>query len=138
MNVEPRVKQAIVNHKKGYNCAQSVACAYCDCVGVDEETIFKMTEGFGAGIGGMEQVCGALSGAVALAGLVNSSGCSKPTSKGGTYRISKELLRKFQEKNGSVICKELKGLEHKKVLRSCEGCIQDAAQLVEEIVLAGK
>lgn len=136
--MEPRVKQAIVNHKKGYNCAQAVACAYCDLAGADEDAMFKMTEGFGAGIGGMEQICGAVSGAVALAGLCNSKGSNNPTSKGGTYRISKEILHKFQDKNGSVICKELKGLETKKVLRSCEGCIQDAAQLVEEILFAEK
>ena len=52
--MESRVAKTIELHKKGYNCAQAVACAYCDLVGVDEDTMFKMAEGFGAGMGGME------------------------------------------------------------------------------------
>lgn len=46
--MESRVEKTIELHRKGYNCAQAVACAYCDLVGVDEETMFKMAEGFGA------------------------------------------------------------------------------------------
>ena len=41
-----RVAKALENHKKGYNCAQAVACAYADLFGVDEKTAFRMTEGF--------------------------------------------------------------------------------------------
>ena len=41
-------------HSKGYNCAQAVACAYCDLVGVSEDEIFRMTEGYGLGMGCME------------------------------------------------------------------------------------
>ena len=45
-----RVKETIARHDKGYNCAQSVACTYADLVGLDEETMFKVTEGLGKGI----------------------------------------------------------------------------------------
>ena len=34
--MESRIKKTIELHDKGYNCAQAVACAYCDLVGVDE------------------------------------------------------------------------------------------------------
>ena len=44
----------------------------------------------------------------------------------------KALTEKFKEKNGTVVCKELKGVETKKVIRSCDGCVQDAAELLEE------
>ena len=47
-----RVKETIVRHDKGYNCAQSVACTYADLVGLDEATMFKVTEGLGKGMGG--------------------------------------------------------------------------------------
>ncbi|MDR9825301.1 ATP-binding cassette domain-containing protein, partial [Vibrio sp. FNV 38] len=30
----------------------------------------------------------------------------------------------------SIICREIKGVETKKVLRSCDGCVEDAAELV--------
>lgn len=51
--MDTRVEKTIERHKKGYNCAQAVACTYCDLVGVDEETMFKMTEALGLGMGCM-------------------------------------------------------------------------------------
>ena len=38
--METRVDKVAEKHKSGYNCAQAVACAYCDLVGIDEETMF--------------------------------------------------------------------------------------------------
>ena len=65
-----RVEKALENHGKGYNCCQAVACAYADLVGVDENLIFAAGEGFGAGMGGMQCTCGAVSGACMVAGLL--------------------------------------------------------------------
>lgn len=136
--METRVEKTLEKRKQGYNCAQSVACTYCDLVNVDEETMFRMTEGFGAGMGCMEGTCGAVSAACALAGLKNSTGNLKePGSSKDTCRLSGEIVKKFREKNQSVICKDLKGALTGKPLRSCPGCIQDAAVLVEEVLFAG-
>ena len=41
-----RAKLAQDFHDQGYNCAQAVVCAYCDLVGLDRETAYKMAEGF--------------------------------------------------------------------------------------------
>lgn len=130
-----RAKKALENRKKGYNCAQAVACAYSDKANIDEETVFKMSEGFGSGMGGMKYTCGAISAAVMLAGLKSSSGdLNNPNTKAKTYKLSKEIAKRFEEKNGSAICSELKGIGTNKVLRSCEGCISDVAQIIDEIV----
>ena len=135
--MESRVGKTLENHKKGYNCCQAVACAYCDLVGMDEATVFRAAEAFGAGMGGMQTTCGAVSGAVLLAGLKNSGGdLENPRTKGGSYRLSKQIVEEFQKKNSSVVCKDLKGVETKQVLRSCDGCIEDAAALVEQILFA--
>ena len=66
---ESRADRAIACHNKGYNCAQSVAFAFLDKVDIDPETLFKVTEGLGLGMGGMEGTCGAISAAAVLAGL---------------------------------------------------------------------
>lgn len=129
-----QVARALENHKKGMNCCQAVACAFSQEVGVDEQILFKAGEGFGAGMGGMECTCGAVSGAVLLAGMKNSSGDAASPTKGKTYQLSKAIVRDFEEKNGSVICKELKGVETKKVLRSCDGCIEDAVRIVQKVL----
>ncbi len=130
-----KVQRALDNHKKKYNCCQAVACAFCEDVGVDEETMFKAGEGFGLGMGGMECTCGAVSGAVMVAGFKNSSGATEnPTTKAATYKLSSAIIDKFQEKNGTTICKVLKGIDTGRVLRSCDGCIEDAAKIVEEVL----
>ncbi len=130
-----RIQKALDNHKKGMNCCQAVVCAFADAVDADENIVFALGEGFGAGMGGMECTCGAVSGAVILAGLKNSSkNVENPTTKGKTYQLSKAIVKEFGTKNGSVICKELKGIGTGKVLRSCDGCISDAVELVEKIL----
>ena len=131
-----RVEACIERHNKGYNCAQAVACTYADLFGVDEALMFRMTEGYGLGMGCMEGTCGAVTGACTLAGLKNSSGdLNNTTTKGATYKLSKAIVQQFTAQNGSSICKELKGVETGKVLRPCQDCIRDAARLVESVLL---
>lgn len=131
-----RVTKAAELHKKGYNCAQAVACAYCDLFGADEKEVFRMTEGFGLGMGDMKCTCGAVTGAVVLAGLKNSDvQLDAPKTKGSTYKIAKQLTAAFKEKNQSVICADLKGVETGEMLRSCPGCIEDACRIVEEYLV---
>ena len=105
--MESRVEQAAERKMCGYNCAQAVACTYCDLAGIDEETVRNLTQGFAAGIGGsMEATCGAVIGAV-------------------------NIINRFKGQNGTVICKELKGITDGVVKRECVDCVRDAAAFLE-------
>lgn len=120
-------------HRKGYSCSQSVAVACADLVDVPKEILFRATEGFGAGMGTMDGVCGALSGGLLIAGLKNSSAnLDKPNSKASTMKISRAMLTSFREKCGSIICRELKGVDTGKVLCPCSECISHGVEVVEE------
>lgn len=135
--MKTRVEETITRHDKGYNCAQAVACTYCDLVGLDEETMFKMTEALGLGMGGMLGTCGAVSGACVLAGMKRSTGnIETPNSKAESYKLSREITQKFMDQNSSLTCKELKGVETGKMLRSCPDCIKDAAVIVEQVLFS--
>ena len=130
-----RIQKALDNHNKNYNCCQSVACAYCDLLGIDEATMFKAGDAFGLGLGNMEGTCGAIAGAVLLAGFKNSSAnLEKPNSKASTYKLSAAILKAFEVKNGATLCHVIKGRDTGNVLRSCSGCIEDAAQIAEDIL----
>ncbi|MGI6094007.1 MAG: C-GCAxxG-C-C family protein [Lachnospiraceae bacterium] len=133
-----RVEKALEKKKNGYNCAQAVVCAFCDVLDVEENDLFRIMEGFGGGMGTMECVCGAVSGAVALTGLKNSIGCDNPTTKRETEAKAKEIVEKFKEMNGSVVCGELKGLVTKQPLRSCDGCVEDAVIVAEQLLFDEK
>ena len=54
--------------KSGFNCAQSVFAAFCDKVGMPEETALRVSAGLGGGVGRTREVCGALFGAAMRAG----------------------------------------------------------------------
>ena len=126
---------AIRLHNKKYNCCQSVACAFCEEIGVDEQILFKAGEGFGLGMGCMEGTCGAVSGAVMLAGFKNSDGnLEAPGTKASTYRLSARLMEAFEKRCGSTVCKELKGVDTGTPLCSCPDCIRTGVELVQEML----
>lgn len=134
-----KVEKALEFHKKGYNCAQAVACAFCEDFGIDEKEMFRMSEGFGFGMGMME-MCGAISGMMMVIGLHNSVGSlegSKP-SKADTYKKVKEYALQFKEKNGSYLCRELKGISSDRPLCSCDQCVEDAVRLTEKYLAENK
>ena len=130
-----RKEKAISLHDSGFNCAQSVACAFAEEIGVAEEVLFAACEGFGKGMGDTNATCGAVSGAVMLAGFKNScADPSNPRTKAETYELAAKITGEFAEKNGSLICRELKGMDTGKVLRSCPDCIMDAVELAEKVL----
>lgn len=130
-----RVQKALDNHHSGYNCAQSVACAFCDLFGVKEEDAFRQTEAFGFGMGTMG-TCGAVSAMAYLAGLKVSDGdLENPSTKKQSYKTMKAMTQEFLDWNKSVICAEIKGVSGGEVLRSCDGCVEDAARIVEKVLL---
>ena len=128
-----RIALANELHRKGYSCSQSVAVACSDLVDVPKEVLFRATEGFGAGMGTMDGVCGALTGGLLIAGLKNSTGnLAAPKSKASTMKISKAMLNSFREKSGALICRELKGAGTGKMICSCPDCIKHGVEVVEE------
>lgn len=127
-----RMKKVEENHKKGYNCAQAVACAYSDLFGVDEKEAFRAVECFGRGMGVMG-TCGAVSAMAYLVGLkLSDANLENPKTKVDCYNTFQTMNKDFEEKNQSTLCSELKGLHTGVVLRSCPGCMADAAEIVEK------
>lgn len=128
------VDKAMLLRSKGYNCAQAVACTFCDEVGLTEQTLFSLMEGFGGGMGSHQGTCGAVSGAVAIVGLLTSKGSVDGGTKSLSYSRSSAILSEFSRKNGSLVCKDLLGDETGIVLRSCDGCVEDAVRLVHKML----
>lgn len=93
---------------KDYNCAQSVAVAFCDVTGLSEAFSAKMASSFGGGMGRMREVCGAVSGMLMVLGLVY--GYDTPgddAAKRAQYQDVQHLAQVFREQCGSIICREI-------------------------------
>ncbi len=127
---EKKIEEAQLLHRRGFNCAQSVAIPFCRELGMDEGAAMRALEGFGAGMGGMSQTCGALSGAVFVAGLKCSDGnLEAPASKKQTYGVCKALCEEFTERCGASVCREIKGVDTGTPTVSCSECIRTAVEL---------
>ncbi|MCI1741804.1 MAG: C-GCAxxG-C-C family protein [Prevotella sp.] len=110
--LEKRVAQAVGNFKQGYGCCQSVVAAFADLYGFSDMQAKKIGAGFGGGVGRMRMMCGAVSGIVILVGMDRgqTEGDDR-RGKASCYHTVQDLLARFKEENGSLICAELLGLK---------------------------
>ena len=108
-----------------HNCAQAIVSTYADIIGLDETTAQNIANAVGGGMGNMEGTCGALVGAGIVLGLATTD---RAKSRAGM----RQVMMRFQERNGATQCKLLKGVGTNIVLRECSGCVADAAEFLEE------
>ena len=108
-----------------HNCAQAVVCTYCDLVDLPEQTALDIAGAYGTGMGNMEGTCGALVGAGMILGLHTKD-------RNLSRARMKDLMEKFQQRNGATRCRLLKGIGTGKVLRDCPDCVVDASEFLEE------
>lgn len=100
---------------QGYNCAQAVFGAFSDELSIDFEMAMKLSSGFGGGMGRLREVCGAVSGMFMVFNM--KYGYTSPDDKNAKmqlYSHIQSLAKRFEEENGSIICRELLGLTEKK------------------------
>ncbi len=100
------------NFLNGYNCSQAVLLAFCEDFGLEKETALKISEPFGGGMGRMREVCGTVTGMFMVLGLaMGNSDAKDGSTKKNVYKSVQELAEKFKQDNGSIICRELLGLQ---------------------------
>lgn len=92
--------------RSGYNCSQSVFCAFADEIGLTEEQAARASIGLGGGVGRMREVCGAISGAAMAVGLLRPD-----FDKAKVYETVREITAEFKKSQSSIICKDLLGLK---------------------------
>ena len=110
--MEDRIELAVSLFKEGYNCSQSVVAAFADMYGFTREQALRMSASFGGGIGRMRQTCGAACGLFLVAGL--ETGCTEGSNREGkeaNYKLVQQLAEEFKQRNGSLICAQLLGLD---------------------------
>ena len=130
-----RKELAVKFKHSGYNCAQAVLCAFADDVGMDQKTMFRVGEGLGLGMGCMDGTCGALNAACVLAGITKSTvDRERASSKGATYRFTREMVKRFREKAGATACADLKGRDTGVVMMACPDCVKTACELAEDVL----
>jgi len=142
-----RIEEALSNFRDNFNCAQSVLGAFAPHYGLDRDKAMKISSGFGGGMGRSGRTCGAVTGAYMVIGLKSGMGISKDTeAKDNTYKIISEFSNLFQEKNDSMMCKEILGCDittpegiayftqNELLEKKCFQCVKSASEILEEIL----
>lgn len=106
-----RKEKAMQSFLDGYNCSQCMMLAFEDLLTIDIDTALKIASPFGGGMGRLREVCGSVSGMFMVLGFLK--GYSTPGDYEGKkelYEHIQELARRYEEANGSIICRDLLGL----------------------------
>ena len=133
---------------EGYNCAQSVFLTFAGRLGLEWEAAAKLSSSFGAGMGRLREVCGAVSAMFLIAGL--TCGYADPKddeAKAAHYQRIQQLAARFRERHGTIICRELLGLpegpdhfapsKRTKAYyesRPCAQCIASATEILSDFL----
>lgn len=146
MNARDKAALAETYFKQGYNCAQAVALAFCEETGLSREQAARLASAFGGGMGRMREVCGALSGAFLVLGMLRGyERAEQSAEKAALYEQVRSLAARFREGNSSILCRDLipdasvRGAPEPRTQayyerRPCACYVSDAARLLTELL----
>ncbi|MGB9371683.1 MAG: C-GCAxxG-C-C family protein [Halobacteriota archaeon] len=142
-----KAEDAVALFQQGFNCTQSILSVFAPDYGLDLDMACRISQGFGAGMGRTDNICGSLSGAIMVIGLrYGGIRADDVEAKEKTYAMVREFLQKFKNRYGSVACTDLLGynlsdpqqyansMTHKVATERCPIFIRGAVELVETLL----
>lgn len=135
----------------GYNCSQSVLIPFLKEFNIPEETGYRIASVFGAGMGRMQETCGAVTGAFMVLGL--KYGFTRPDDQQGRDTVLKktrEFTAHFKQEFGTILCRELLKCDlntdegqriHKDEKQReliCMKCVSRSAEILDRMMAADK
>jgi len=145
--MKPKIEKALEFYRSGLNCSQTVLTAYTEDLHFDNNLALNISSGFGAGMGRLQETCGAVTGAYMVLGIFNGIKYNdNKLKKEETYTLIQEFSEKFKQMNGSLDCKSLlncnlkseEGMrfakENNLFATICEKCISDSISIVGKLI----
>ena len=139
--------KAINSFYEDYNCAQSVLIAFSEKLNFDKNLASSISCGFGGGMGRLQKTCGAVTGALMVLGIYNSTKFTDLSEcKEKTYSMVQDFHKQFLEKHHSSDCSSLLNCDlktdeghqyfEKNDLKKnvCELCIKNSIEIVNEMI----
>ena len=139
-------EKALELFASGFNCSQAVLTAFAPDFGLDEKLALMLGTQFGGGARNAE-MCGAVSGALMVLGLKYGHFESENNEqKQRAYAIAVEFTKRFKERNGSIVCRDLLGydltkpedsacIKEKNLFRTiCPEMIRSAVEVLEGVM----
>jgi C_GCAxxG_C_C family probable redox protein len=133
--------------RNALNCSQAMLTVFGEPYGIDARMAMKLGRPLGGGMGHMARTCGALSAALLVLGIAKDDP-EEGEARRLLHRSVQELFRRFEDRHGTTLCKELLGAdmsteegnrkirEEKLVTKMCHLFVRDAAQILSELLEA--
>lgn len=127
--MKTRIEDSANKFSSGFNCAQAVACTYCDMASISCDSAFETTRKYG---GGRYKLCGAVVGMYIIANAANGKEIYQDPTRwmNNDDPLLKKLSEEFIKKRGSLICAELPKRENG--MRMCIEYVRDASEIIEK------
>ncbi|MGD0856860.1 MAG: C-GCAxxG-C-C family protein [Dehalococcoidia bacterium] len=142
-----KADEAMITFEEGFNCSQAVLAAFSCDFGLDPIMAYRVAAGFGGGMGHMGEICGAVTGAFMVIGLkYGMTVLDGSQSHREAFAKVREFAEKFRTLHGSIVCRDLLGLDvnDRYALREaskkgipqkiCPKLVWDAAEIVEDLI----
>lgn len=126
--------------RQGYNCGQIMMLRALEIQGKENPDVVRAMTGFAGGLGWTGDLCGVLTGAVAVLGLYAGKGSSADQDDVRLMFMVEDLLKWFKkgfgEKYGGIHCQEILGLNTGKIdMDRCIAMITETMQYVKELLV---
>lgn len=142
-----KVSEAAELFRNGCACSQAVLAVYAEPLGLSRETAMQIATGFAGGMR-LGDTCGAVTGALMVLGLRHASeNCDTAAGRADVYARVVEFAKRFREKNGTLVCRELLGCDistpqgmrqaqERNLFKTvCVKMVENAAAILEEMDL---
>jgi C_GCAxxG_C_C family probable redox protein len=124
------------NFREGFNCAEAVVRAFREILSPTmSDDAVRMASGFGGGLGHAGCMCGALTGATMVLGMLQGR-VSPRESREPVYASAHEFHDRFRAKFGATCCRMLNPhpFDSKEHLRNCIKITGNTAGLLQEYI----
>lgn len=129
-NLDNKMSIATEKYLSGYTCSQAVFCAFAEDFGIDEQTAKQIFCGFGGGFGGLQEVCGAFSGATAVISYYYSA---RGATKAQVYAAVQRAAQILETEYGGITCRDILRGEKPQPFK-CEMKVKDAVLIVSKVL----
>ena len=142
-----KAENARSTFKQGFNCSQAVLSAFGEEFGLDPVMAYRVAAAFGGGMGHLGETCGAVTGAFMVIGLKYGMTIADGSqSHREAFSAVQDFVEKFTSRHGSIVCRDLLGVDIKDPnafreakkqgipQKICPKLVQDAAEIVETLI----
>ena len=142
-----KADEAMAIKTQGFSCSQAVFATFAEDFALDQAIALRISDPFGGGLANTGGTCGAVTGATMAIGLkCGRSDAADSDAKARTVEFTRELMQRFEDQHGSLLCKELLGCkidtpekyaaarESGVPAATCPALVRSACDVLEEIL----